>query len=129
MGQPKQLRSAWAFHGLLIGPPVDPVTFLARLLGGELLSAASLAAMHEARIVGGALAGRPWTRTRYGLGLMAGAMSGVGRVVGHSGAGPDGVSALYAFWIYPDGRWSPPCAQGSDEGIAEAEAMRLALAA
>ncbi len=59
-GNPDNYDPRWVFHGLLIGPPVDAVTFLARLLGGELLSAASLAAMREARILGGALPGRPW---------------------------------------------------------------------
>jgi CubicO group peptidase (beta-lactamase class C family) len=119
----------WVFHGLLIGPPVDAVTFLARLLEGKLLSSQLLAAMREARVLGGAMPGRPWTATGYGLGLMIGTMSGVGRVVGHSGAGHDTVSALYAFLDLPGRPVAAAFAQGTNEGIAEHEAVRRALSA
>ncbi len=60
---------------------------------------------------------------------MLGTMSGVGRVVGHSGAGHDTVSALYAFLDLPGRPVVAAFAQGTNEGIAEDEAVRLALAA
>jgi D-alanyl-D-alanine carboxypeptidase len=126
-GNPKNYDPQWVYHGLLIGPPADAVAFLARLLAGELLSDASLAAMQEVRTLGCALPGRPWTRTGYGLGLMIGTMNSVGRVVGHSGAGPDSVSALYAFLDRPGRPVVAAFAQGADEAVAEHEARRLAL--
>jgi CubicO group peptidase (beta-lactamase class C family) len=118
----------WVYHGLLIGSPTDAVTFLARLLAGDIVSPGSLSVMQEARILGGALPGRPWTTTGYSLGLMIGAMEGVGRVAGHSGAGHDTVSALYAFLDLPGRPIVAAFAQGADEGVAEQEAVRLALA-
>ena len=126
-GNPKNYDPQWVYHGLLIGPPADAVAFLARLLAGELLSEASLVAMQDVRILGSALPGRPWTRTGYGLGLMIGTMDGVGRVVGHSGAGPDTVSALYAFLDRPGRPVVAAFAPGADEAVAEHERRRLAL--
>jgi CubicO group peptidase (beta-lactamase class C family) len=119
----------WVYHGLLIGSPTDAVTFLARLWAGDIVSPESLLAMQEARILGGAVPGRPWSTIGYGLGLMIGAMEGVGRVAGHSGVGHDTVSALYAFLDMPGRPIVAAFAQGVDEGVAEHEAVRRALAA
>jgi D-alanyl-D-alanine carboxypeptidase len=119
----------WVYHGLLIGPPTDAVMFLARLWAGDIVSPSTLLEMQEARILGGALPGRPWSTAGYGLGLMIGAMEGVGRVVGHSGVGPDSVSALYVFVDLPGRPVVAAFAQGADEGVAEHEVVRLALAA
>jgi hypothetical protein len=57
---------------------------------------------------------------------MIGQMMSAGIAIGHSGAGPDSVSAVYYF-----GDRTPPCtiaafAQGHDEGITENELARLA---
>jgi hypothetical protein len=84
--------------------------------------------MQEARILRGALPGRPWSSTGYGLGLMIGTMDGVGAVAGHSGVGRATVSALYAFLDLPGRPVVAAFAQGADEGVAEHEAVRLALA-
>ena len=118
----------WVYHGLLIGPPTDAVTFLARLWAGDVVSPSLLSAMQDARNLGGVLPGRPWSTTGYGLGLMIGTMDGVGRVAGHSGAGPATVSALYVFLDLPGRPVVATFAQGADEGVAEHEAVRLALA-
>jgi D-alanyl-D-alanine carboxypeptidase len=128
-GNPTSYDPRWVFHGLLIGPPTDAVSFLDALLAGKVVSAASLAAMLDERILGrGALPARPWTQTGYGLGLMIGNMNGAGRVVGHSGTDRDSVSALYAFLDVPGRPIVAVFAQGTDAGIAEHEALRLALA-
>jgi CubicO group peptidase (beta-lactamase class C family) len=127
-GNPTSYDPRWVFHGLLIGPPTDAVSFLDGLLAGKVISAASLAAMQDERILGGALPGRPWTQTGYGLGLMIGSMNGAGRVVGHSGVGHDTVSALYAFVDVPGRPIVAVFARKTDEGVAEHEAVRLALA-
>ncbi len=118
----------WVFHGLLIGAPRDAVIFLDGLLAGGLLSEASLAAMQSVRTLGGALPGRPWTQGGYGLGLMIGTMHDAGRAIGHSGVGHDSVSALYAFPDLPGRPVIATFARGTDEGISEREAVRLALA-
>jgi D-alanyl-D-alanine carboxypeptidase len=117
----------WVFHGLIVGTPKDAVAFLDALLTGHLLSQALLDAMQEARILGGAIPGRPWTQTGYGLGLMIGTIAGVGRAIGHSGVGSDTVSALYAFPDLPGRPIVAAFAQGNDEGVTEHEAVRLAL--
>jgi CubicO group peptidase (beta-lactamase class C family) len=118
----------WVFHGLLIGPPTDAVVFLDGLLAGRVLSAMSLEAMQDQRMLGGPLPGRPWIQTGYGLGLMIGEVHGAGRVVGHSGVGHDSVSALYAFLDLPGCPVVSAFAPGTDEGMVEHETVRLALA-
>ena len=76
--------------------------------------------------LGGGVPGRPWTSHGYALGLMSGEMDGVGRAIGHSGGGPSCVNAVYHF---PD--LAPPVTvaaftDGSDEGVAEEVAARIA---
>ena len=127
-GNPTDYDPQWVFHGLLIGPPTDAVVFLDGLLAGRVLSAMSLEAMQDQRMLGGLLPGRPWTQTGYGLGLMMGEVKSVGRVVGHSGVGPDSVSALYAFLDLPGCPVVSAFAPGTDEGMVEHETVRLALA-
>ena len=127
-GNPRHYDPQWVFHGLLIGPPTDAVAFLDGLLAGRVLSAVSLETMQGQRMLGGPLPGRPWTHTGYGLGLMIGNLNDAGRVVGHSGVGHDSVSALYAFLDLPGCPVVSAFAPGTDEGMAEHETVRLALA-
>ena len=117
----------WVYHGLLIGPPSDAVGFLRCLRSPTFLSKSTLTTMKSMHVIDDNLEGRPWQRTGYGLGLMMGEMAGVGSVYGHSGVGHDSVSALYCFPDLPDCPIVAVFAQGSDEGIPEFEAARLAL--
>ena len=118
----------WVYHGCLMGTARDAALLLHGLFSGKLLKTATLEQMLERRPLGGAIDGRPWTDCGYGLGLMSGSMGAAGRAIGHSGGGPFCVNAVYHF---PDGG-SPVTvasfADGSDEGIAEFEAVRLAQA-
>jgi D-alanyl-D-alanine carboxypeptidase len=117
----------WVYHGLLIGTPGDAVRFLHKLMSGYVLPSELLIEMTGRYPVGGGLLpGRPWETTGYGLGLMIGQMASVGTAVGHSGAGPGSVSAVYHF-----GDRATPCAvaafaAGDGEGSAEHEVARLA---
>ena len=116
----------WAFHGFVVGPVVEAALALHRLLRGDLLAPASRAALLDRQPIGGPLQGRPWMTTGYGLGLMMGAMQRPGmaqplQVIGHSAGGPGSVGAVYAA---PDGRAAAVFAAGSDEGVAEDEALR-----
>ena len=126
-GNPTGYDPRWVYHGLLIGPPTDAVRFLAGLLSGRLVSAASLEAMLSQYRLGGALPGRPWTETGYGLGLMIGAAGDAGRTIGHSGGGPGTVSAVYGFPDLPGRPVAAAFARGTDEGVTEHEVVRLAL--
>jgi D-alanyl-D-alanine carboxypeptidase len=116
----------WVYHGLLAGTPGDAVRFLHKLMSGDVLPTVLLTQMTTFHPVGGRWPNRPWETTGYGLGLMIGRMKGVGFTMGHSGAGPGSVSAVYHF-----GDRASPCtvgafAQGDDEGITEREVVRLA---
>jgi CubicO group peptidase (beta-lactamase class C family) len=131
-GGEDNFHPGWVAHGLLMGPPSDVVQFMHRLFTGTLLPAPLLAAMRERYPVETDLTGRPWRTAGYGLGLMIDIASPHGLCVGHSGQGPESVSAAYHF---PD--LSPPLtvaafAPTDDQGIAEravlGEAARLALA-
>jgi D-alanyl-D-alanine carboxypeptidase len=117
----------WVYHGCLTGTSLDAATLLHALFRRQILRPDSLQSMLESHYVGGAIPGRPWTSCGYGLGLMSGRMGEVGRAIGHSGAGPFCVNAVYHF---PD--LSPPTTvaaftNGTEEGSPESEAVRRAL--
>jgi D-alanyl-D-alanine carboxypeptidase len=117
----------WVYHGLLIGPPSDAVDFLRRLFSETFLSEGARSAMKAMHTIGGGIAGRPWTRIGYGLGLMIGEMGDAGTAFGHSGVGHDCVSCLYCFSELPGSPIVAVFGQGTDEAIAETEATRLAV--
>jgi D-alanyl-D-alanine carboxypeptidase len=125
-GNSHQYDPGWVYHGLLVGTPRDAALFLHLLMSGDVLPPALLTEMTIRHPIGGQLPGRPWETTGYGLGLMIGQMALAGMAMGHSGAGPGCVSAIYYF-----GDRTSPCtiaafAQGCDEGVTEWEVARLA---
>jgi CubicO group peptidase (beta-lactamase class C family) len=85
----------WVYHGLAVGSLRDAAQLLDRLLMTDFLPADLLAEMCHAWPVGGAIEGRPWRTTAYGLGVMTGTDIKGSRVIGHSGAGPASVIAVY----------------------------------
>ena len=115
----------WVYHGCLIGTARDAARLLDGLIGGKLLSAATLDEMLRQIPLGGLIDNRPWTDCGYGLGLMIGSMGGSGRAIGHSGGGPFSTNAVYHF---PDRRHPMTIASFSNdtgEGRAEFEAATL----
>lgn len=117
----------WAYPGCLIGTPADAVRVLDALFRSDLLRPATLRTMLDRHHLGGPVPGRPWTECGYGLGLMSGRMGAAGRAIGHSGAGPHSVNAVYHF---PDLAIPVTVAtftNGDKDGPAEAEAMAIAL--
>lgn len=122
---------AWVYHGLLLGPLQQAVTFLDRLLAGQLLPDHLLSEMQTLRQLGGPIAGRPWESAGYGLGVMSGTISGGLQLCGHTGGGPGSVVAVYRA---TDGEHSASCGaflQGGMDGEVEAAVvrdLRLALA-
>ncbi|MCZ4352615.1 serine hydrolase [Roseovarius aestuarii] len=116
---------AWVYPGCLTGNASDAAHLLHALMTGILLNDATLRQMCVAHPVGGAISGRPWTRCGYGLGLMYGKFGAAERAIGHSGAGPFCVNAVYHF---PD-RDIPVTvasfADGCDEGVAEFAAVQF----
>jgi D-alanyl-D-alanine carboxypeptidase len=126
-GNPDGYDPRWVYHGLLIGPPSDAVDFLRRLFSETFLSEGARSAMKAMHTLGDGIAGRPWTRTGYGLGLMIGEMGDAGTAFGHSGVGHDCVSSLYCFPELPGSPVAAVFGQGTDEGVTETEAVRLAV--
>jgi CubicO group peptidase (beta-lactamase class C family) len=126
-GNPNGYDPRWVYHGLLVGPPSDAVDFLRRLFSGPFLSEDAKSAMKSMHALGGSIAGRPWKKTGYGLGLMVGEMERAGLVYGHSGVGHDSVSSLYCFPELPDSPAVAVFERGTDEGVPEFEALNLAL--
>jgi CubicO group peptidase (beta-lactamase class C family) len=116
----------WVYHGCLVGTAKDAAVLLHGLFDGSLLRRDSVEAMTAARPVAAPVPDRPWSRTGYAAGLMSGEMTGAGGAIGHSGGGPFSVVAVYHF---PDAAVSTTAAcftEGTDEGVAEFEAARLA---
>ena len=124
----KKYDPNWVYHGLLIGSASDAVRFFHQIVSGPLLSPASLAAMQTRFPIGGAVPGRPWKTTGYGLGLMTGTMDRVGQAFGHSGGGPHSVAALYHFPQVAMPITVAAFASGQDEGVTEYEAVARAIA-
>lgn len=85
----------WVYHGLLIGPVSQAALLLDRLLAGKLLPANLLQEMQSTRVLGGPIAGRPWLKPGYVLGLMRGSIEGGLTLAGHTGCGPGSVVAVY----------------------------------
>jgi len=126
----RRYHPGWAFHGIVVGPVTEAALALHRLLSGDLLSPASQAAMLAARPVGGALPGRPWQQTGYGLGLMIGTMRARGGpvslpVAGHSAGGPGSIGAVYGVRLADGRRTVAVFAPGDDEGVVEHRAAVL----
>lgn len=120
---PPGYHPGWVAHGLAAGPVAEAALALHGLLRGPLLSVKSRAAMRQAVPVGGALPGRPWLETGYGLGLMIGPAEGLGLIEGHSAGGPGSVGAVYH--APSTGRTAAVFCPGEAEGVAEWAALRL----
>lgn len=116
----------WVYHGLAIGTATDAVRFLDHILHSDFLMPASRSALQDRIEVGGALAGRPWLTHGYGLGTMCGEIKSAGLGIGHSGASPFCVSALYHFPDLPVPVTACAFHTGVDEGKTEWEVLRLA---
>jgi CubicO group peptidase (beta-lactamase class C family) len=95
MGSASSYHPGWVYHGLAVGPLRDAALLLDRLMTGALLPPDLLEAMREAHPVSEPNPGRPWKRPGYGLGLMIGIASSGDQVMGHTGAGPGSVIAVY----------------------------------
>lgn len=119
----------WVYHGCLIGTPGDAALLLHRVLAGHLLDGESLAQMLAVQPLGGVLPGRPWVQTGYATGLMSGRVKGAGRAIGHSGAGPFSVCAVYHFPDLEPAQTIASFTTGTDEGVAEFQAVKRALSA
>jgi CubicO group peptidase (beta-lactamase class C family) len=119
----------WVFHGVVLGPAAEAALALHRLLYTDFLEPLSRDALLDQHPIGGAMDGRPWVKTGYGLGLMIGTMrTGVGRtpirVIGHSGSGPGSVCAVYHAPDPPERLTVAVFAAGADAGAIEGEALR-----
>jgi len=118
----------WVYHGCLTGSAIDAAKLLHAVCHSAILTAQSRAAMFDRYPLGGAIPDRPWTECGYGLGVMTGKMGEAGAAIGHSGAGPFSVNAVYHFPDRPNPVTVAVFTDGVDEGIAEHEAWRIALA-
>lgn len=119
----------WAYHGCLLGTAAQACRLLHALLCGELLRPDSLARMLRAHPIGDDVPGRPWTTHAYGLGLMIGTLAdeyGRTAAIGHSGAGPGCVNAVYHFPRLARPVTMACFGEGGDEGMTEREALRIA---
>jgi len=111
--------------GLVVGPLHDAALLLHRLLTTDFLPPDLRAEMTSGFPLGGAIEGRPWRTTAYGLGFMTGTGPENSRVIGHTGGGPGSVIAVYH---HPDATPSFTAAafsSGEDSGRVESEAFAL----
>jgi len=125
-GNKGRYHPGWVYHGLLVSTALDSVRFLKGLMLGQLLPLQLFNITKTGHSIDGTWPDRQWEQARYGLGLMTGTMSEVGRTFGHSGVGLHCVSAVYNF---PDCR--PPCTvaafnESNDQGHDEWAVVRLA---
>ena len=116
----------WVYHGCLIGSAPDAARLLHALFAGGLLQPHGLRQMLDRHSIGGRIAGRPWSECGYALGLMSGAMDEAGTALGHSGGSPFSVNAVYHFPDAPDPITVACFMDGTNEGVAEFAAARIA---
>jgi CubicO group peptidase (beta-lactamase class C family) len=116
----------WVYHGLLVGTADDAVRFLHSLILGGILPDEILMEMINPVRLGGPLPNRPWVTTGYGLGLMILRFTLAGTTLGHSGAGPNSISAVYHFDDLNGPRTIAAFAEGQNEGPTQHEVVRLA---
>lgn len=115
----------WVYHGLVVGPLHDAALLLHRLLTTDFLPADLLAEMNRGWPLGGAIEGRPWRTTAYGLGVMTGTGPDNSRVIGHTGGGPGSVIAVYHHRHATPPFTAAAFSSGEEAGRVEAEAMAL----
>jgi D-alanyl-D-alanine carboxypeptidase len=118
-GDEDDFHPRWVAHGLLLGPPTDVVRFMHGLFTGTLLPPPLLDTMRQRHAIEIDLPDRPWRTKGYGLGVMMDIASEHGMCVGHSGQGPDSVSAAYHFPDLDPPRTVAAFAPTDDQGIAE----------
>ena len=116
----------WVYHGCMTGTAADAARLLHSLFACDLLQTDTLGEMLDTKLLGGPLSGRPWTQYGYALGLMSGVVEGAGRAVGHSGGGPFSVNAVYHFPDASDPITIACFTDGTDEGVAEFAAAKIA---
>jgi CubicO group peptidase (beta-lactamase class C family) len=121
-----QYHPGWVYHRCLIGTAGDAARLLHALFEGALLAPETLDQMLIKRPLGGPIPGRPWATCGYALGLMYGDVDGVGRSVGHSGAGPFCVNSVCHFPDLQDPITTSCFTDGTDEGVAEYGAVGIA---
>lgn len=109
----------WVYHGCLMGTAADATRLLHALFTGDLLLPEMREQMFAKRILGGPIEGRPWQECGYALGLMSGSIENLGNTIGHSGAGPFCVNAVYHFPNASNPVTVACFTDGRDEGIAE----------
>lgn len=95
-GNARGYHPGWVYHGTLVGPVREAALLLDLLMGGGLLSAASLQAMTAPAIHIGTLPGRPYRDVAYGLGVAILATD-AGPALGHNGQGPGSTGAVLHF--------------------------------
>ena len=122
-GDEDNFHPGWVAHGLLMGPPAGVLLFMHRLMTGTLIPAPLMAQMRQHYAVQARLDDRPWRTAGYGLGVMMDVASPHGLCIGHSGQGPESVSAAYHF---PD--FDPPLsvvafAPTDEQGVAESAVL------
>jgi CubicO group peptidase (beta-lactamase class C family) len=95
LGNRRSYDPQWVYHGLVVGALGDAAQLLDRLMTTDFLPTPLLAEMCGGWPVESAIGDRPWRTTAYGLGVMTGTDLEGSRVMGHSGAGPGSVIAIY----------------------------------
>lgn len=114
----------WVYHGCLMGSASDGAKLMQGLIDGTVLGQDLLEEMITPYMQGGAIKGRIWTTTSYGLGLMIGNTETAGPAIGHAGCGPFSANLMAHF---PTRRVTVASfVQGGDETPAEWEASRVA---
>lgn len=117
----------WVYHGCLIGPPIEAARLLHALATGEGVGHSVFEAMQARRTpLGPPPLGRPGIETAYGVGVMMWSSLDCGPAIGHTGAGPHCVNAIYHFPKTDTPITVAVFTDGEDEGAPERRAETLA---
>ncbi len=120
----------WCYHGTIVGPVAEAALALHRLLRGDLLSGASLAALRRPYALDDGVAPPPWRQAGYALGLMRGTLADAtlsrhAAVLGHGAGGPGCLGGVYHAPEILDGRTVAVFTDASQPGAVETAALEL----
>lgn len=126
----RDYNPGWCYHGTVVGPVAEAALALHRLLGGALLSRASLDALRTPYALPDHFATPPWRQAGYALGLMRGTLADAdlrrhAAVQGHGAGGPGCVGGVYNAPDFRGGRTVAVFTDATEPGAVEDRVLAL----
>jgi len=117
----------WVYHGMFMGKLSHAVTFLNCLMRGDILKDETLLLMKDTEVFNFDVGDRPWQVPGYALGLMVNKEDNERYCLGHTGAGPGSVLAIYHFPSTSKALTVGCVMAADDQSLVENQLMKIAM--